>query len=380
MKMIRLLHDDMTAAVLYNGKSSEPFSVDAGVKQGCVIAPTLFSLFMGADLQLDRPFLNDGVDIQYRIDGNIMNLRRRQAKTKVSFTTIVELQYANVSAVCSCSEDGMQSTVDAFALAYSRLGLTLNISKTETMFQHERGYPSPTDYLPSIQINGAELNAVNNFKYLESTFSSNASLDMEIQSRISAAATAYNKLRKRIFCNNDILSNTKINVYNAIIIPTLLYGCETWVTYRKHIKQLETYHQRCLRRILHIKWQDRVTNTAVFERTSSQSLESIALLHRLRWAGHVCRMPDCRLPKQLYYSQLSHDTRSVGAPTKRHKDLLKHSLPKCGINANECEQLAADRQVWKNTTRKSVLHFENTRLTEEAVRREQRKAATQSAP
>ena len=126
----------------------------------------------------------------------------------------------------------MQSTVDAFALAYSRLGLTLNISKTETMFQHERGYPSPTDSLPSIQINGEELNAVNNFKYLGSTVSSNASLDMEIQSRISAAATAYKKLRKRIFSNNDILSNTKIKVYNAIIIPTLLYGCETWVTYR----------------------------------------------------------------------------------------------------------------------------------------------------
>ena len=48
VKMIRLIHDDMTAAALYNGKSSEPFSVDAGVKQGCVIAPTLFSLFMGA--------------------------------------------------------------------------------------------------------------------------------------------------------------------------------------------------------------------------------------------------------------------------------------------------------------------------------------------
>ena len=241
MKMIRLLHDDMTAAVLYNGKSSEPFSVDAGVKQGCVIAPTLFSLFMGTVLQLARPSLNDGVGIQYRIDGNIFNLRRFQAKTKVSFTTIVELQYADDSAVCSCSEDGMQSTGDAFALAYSRLGLTLNISKTETMFQHERGYPSPTDSLPSIQINGEELNAVNNFKYLGSTVSSNASLDMETQSRISAAATAYNKLSKRIFCNNDILSNTKIKVYNAIIIPTLLYGCETWVTYRKHVKQLDSF-------------------------------------------------------------------------------------------------------------------------------------------
>ena len=81
------------------------------------------------------------------------------------------------------------------------------------MFQHERGYPSPTDSLPSIQINDEELNAVNNFKYLGSTVSSNASLDMEIQSRISAAATAYNKLSKRIFYPTQRLRFTMPSSY-----------------------------------------------------------------------------------------------------------------------------------------------------------------------
>ncbi|KAJ8375244.1 hypothetical protein SKAU_G00058240 [Synaphobranchus kaupii] len=191
--------------------------------------------------------------------------------------------------------------------AYSRLGLTLNINKTEVLFQHERGYPSPTDSLPAIQVNAVR------------------------------------------------------------------HGN---VTYRKQTRQLETYHQRCLRQILCIKWQDKVTNATVLKRAST-SLESTIPLHRLRWVGHIYRMSDSRLQKQLYYSQLSHSTRPVGALKKQHTDLLKHSLQKCGINPNAWNQLAADRQLWRSTVRTGVQHFENTRLAEEAVHREQRKAAAQ---
>ena len=64
--MIRLLHDDMTASVLCEGEQVEPFPVKVGVKQGCVIAPTLFAFFMGAVLQLTEPHLkNHGVQITY---------------------------------------------------------------------------------------------------------------------------------------------------------------------------------------------------------------------------------------------------------------------------------------------------------------------------
>ena len=43
---------------------------------------------------------------------------------------------------------------------------------------------------------------------------------------------------------------TKLEVYNACVLTCLLYSCETWVVYRRHLKQLERFHQRCLRSIL----------------------------------------------------------------------------------------------------------------------------------
>ena len=42
---------------------------------------------------------------------------------------------------------------------------------------------------------------------------------------------------------------TKLAVYRVAVLPTLLHGCETWTTYRRHIKQLDQFHLRSLRRI-----------------------------------------------------------------------------------------------------------------------------------
>ena len=79
----------------------------------------------------------------------------------------------------------------------------------------------------------------------------------------------------------------KIQVYTAVVVPTLLYGAETQFLYRKKIRLLERLHQRCLRSILGIKWLDCVSNVEVFERASLPGIESMLLQEQLRWAGHV---------------------------------------------------------------------------------------------
>ena len=80
---VRQFHDGMQARVQNDGVFSEPFEVTNGVKQGCVMAPTLFSMMFSAML-MDAFQDNDtGFPIRYRFDGNISNLRRLLAKTKV---------------------------------------------------------------------------------------------------------------------------------------------------------------------------------------------------------------------------------------------------------------------------------------------------------
>ena len=89
----RQLHEGMNGCVLYDGEQSGSFNINTGVKQGCVIAPTLFSIFLAAFISLAA--VDQGVDIIYRTDGELFNMRRLKAKTKVKATSIVDLQYAD---------------------------------------------------------------------------------------------------------------------------------------------------------------------------------------------------------------------------------------------------------------------------------------------
>ena len=74
---------------------------------------------------------------------------------------------------------------------------------------------------------------VDNFKYLESTISSNLSLDVEINARIRKAATVMAKLNKRVWQNINLTMNTRLKVYQACVTSILLYGSETWTLYAR---------------------------------------------------------------------------------------------------------------------------------------------------
>ena len=92
-----------------------------------------------------------------------------------------------------------------------------------------------------------------------STVSSLTSLDAEISCRIAQATAVMAKLHKRVWGNDLVSKRTKMCIYQAYVLPTLLYGSESWTTYAGQERQLNGFHFRCLRRLLHIRWQDRVT-------------------------------------------------------------------------------------------------------------------------
>ena len=66
------------------------------------------------------------------------------------------------------------------------------------------------------------------------------------------------------------------------------------------------------------------------QRASVPSIESILLQVQLRWAGHVTRMEDVRMPKAVFFSELREGKRDRGAPRKRYKDQLKRQLAQAG--------------------------------------------------
>ena len=102
-----------------------------------------------------------------------------------------------------------------------------------------------------------------------------------------------------------MLARTKLLVYKAVILPALLYGAETRTTYSRHLRALESYHQRHLRKILRVSWEERRTNISILDDATIHSITTTITKHQLRGTGHIIRMPDTRLPKQVLYSQLS---------------------------------------------------------------------------
>ena len=95
-------------------------------------------------------------------------------------------------------------------------------------------------------------------------------------------------------------SRTKTAIYNAICISTLLYACEGWTPYRRHIRALEAFHIRCLQTIVHVHWWDKIPHVEIRPRVGTTSLETTLLRRQLRWLGHVIRIPGNRLPAAYF--------------------------------------------------------------------------------
>ena len=214
---------------------------------------------------------------------------------------------------------------------------------------------------------------VDKFTYLGSTLSRSVVIDDEINTRIAKASAAFGRLSKNVWDRRGITTETKLKVYKAVVLTTLLYGCETWTVYARHAKKLNHFHTTRLRKLLGISWQERVPDTEVLTRAGLTSVQTILMKAQLRWAGHVVRMPDCRIPKKIFFGELQNGKRSLGAPKKRYKDTLKASLKAFGINHDSWEKAAADRTKWQAAVHSGARCHELKRKSEAVKRRQERK-------
>ena len=81
---------------------------------------------------------------------------------------------------------------------------------------------------------------------------------------------------------HGIRRRIKLAVYRAVVIMSLLYGCETRKLYRKQLKALNKFHLCCLRKTMGISWEDRVSNTKVLGRANMPDIEALILKAQLR--------------------------------------------------------------------------------------------------
>jgi len=213
--LIESFHDNMKGIVQFDGSTSQPFDIRSGVKQGCVLAPTLFGIFFALLLKQAFGTTTEGVYIRTRSDGRLLNHARLRAKTKVREVLIRDMLFADDAAVATHTQQELQTLMNRFSQACKDFGLTISLKKTNVMGQD-------TEDSPVIAIDDYELDVVHQFTYLRSTISDNLSLETEIDRRIGKAATTLSRLTKRVWENKKLTVKTKMALYNACVVSTLL--------------------------------------------------------------------------------------------------------------------------------------------------------------
>jgi len=108
------------------------------------------------------------------------------------------------------------------------------------------------------------------------------------------------------------------------------------------------FHCRCIRKILGLSWQDRVTNDELMRRSGMEALSEIVQTRRLRLAGHVLRLPDVR-PACVAMTWIPESGRRTrGRPQKTWWTLFKEDLHRMNITLHGARRAANDRHRWRN--------------------------------
>ena len=105
----------MKGTVQYEGSTSEAFDIRSGVKQGCVLHPTLFEIFFAFLLKYVFGMSTEGIYMHTRSDGKQLNILRLKSKTKVRVVTIRDLLFADDAAIATHTKAELQNVMNRLA-------------------------------------------------------------------------------------------------------------------------------------------------------------------------------------------------------------------------------------------------------------------------
>ncbi|KAJ4438510.1 hypothetical protein ANN_14455 [Periplaneta americana] len=141
--------------------------------------------------------------------------------------------------------------------------------------------------------------------------------------------------------------NLKVRIYKTVILPVVLYGCETWTLTLGEEHRLRLSENKVLRKIFGAK-RDEVTgewrklhNTELHALYSSPDIIRNIKSRRLRWAGHVARMGESRNAYRVLVGRLE-GKRPLGRPRRRWEDNIKKDLREVGYDDRDVSAMGAE--------------------------------------
>ncbi|MXP61689.1 reverse transcriptase domain-containing protein [Pantoea sp. Taur] len=300
-KLIGLTLENTTSKIKFRGVTSEPFTIDTGLRQGDGLSPLLFNVVLD---KIMKDFWKEN-DIGATLGGKKKGLKVRC------------LAYADDLALLAESEQDAVRQLNCLKEIAEKTGLQVSYEKTEFMTTDSKFGKK------WVETKFGKIKVTDHFKYLGEIVSNRGSEKRSLETRI-AKLEHLNHATTKLYGKKCLSKAAKLRHYNTVIRPVILYGAETMQL--PSLEKIKTIERKILRKIhgprMHEGEFRRRANKELYQ--GNRNIEDEIRARRLKFYGHMIRMPEERLNKQIfrkiwgyksdggYSRQVKEEARSLG--------------------------------------------------------------------
>ena len=249
--IIRSIYSNDMACMKINNKCTKPFVINQGVRQGCVLSPLLFNIFIS-----DLAKKLNSVDEKLAVDELKLN----------------SIFWADDIVLFAKSDKKLSEMINLLASYCKENKLTINSKKTKCLIFNKSGRLIRQKFF----LNGSELENVRTYKYLGFVVTPSGEIKSGLHDLRDRALKAFQILKNKMgdSFNRHVL--TSLSLFENMIKPILLYASDFWGGLKlPQNNPIETLHMRICKQILGVRKQ--TTNLGVLLEIGRTPLENTCI-------------------------------------------------------------------------------------------------------
>jgi hypothetical protein len=275
LKILQSMYLNVKACVRESEKLTDFFDCPLGVRQGCVLSPTLFS-FLINELALE---VNQNAAYGIQLSPDIVQ--------------ILILLFADDVTLSSYCAFGLQKQINCLKSFADHFGMTVNLKKTKIIVFRKGGFLAANEVW---HYGGENIEVVNSYKYLGLHFTTKLSLTSSVTELAAKAKMRTIQILRCLWKLGNVQREVFFRMFDAQVAPVLMYGAEIWGF--QQYGSLEKTHLFACKRLLNVGLN--TPNKMIYGDLGRYPMHITAAVRCIKYWLRVICLPDERLPKKAY--------------------------------------------------------------------------------